>query len=256
MKLFDFSNKNYGWPFSANTFQFMQEQLLQLQTLSLLGGSLYVVSGCVNVAGNVGDGFVVINGEVLRFVGGAVQTNVVVLAPPTTASFGDPATGATPQIYNYSYDRYATFGTSSTQYAWANFENKDMAKGMLQRLKEAEANITNNATAVAAVTTAFNAYQPAWADITGKPSGLIVHHGDVSIGDIDSDKSVTVNIPNQGDNNYQVLPTIYSNGNPLNDNDCGPVLIGEQTATTFKIIMGETREGVQKVSVKYIIIKF
>lgn len=131
MKQLDFS-KLSGWPASTSTWKFQQEQMLQLQMLSLLGGNNYILDGCTVVAGNTGDGWVVINGEVLPFVGGATQANVVVVDTPTNRSFFDAT------INPYYHDRIATFGASVTQYTWANFERNDPANGLLLRMKTAE----------------------------------------------------------------------------------------------------------------------
>ena len=136
MKLLDFSTLT-GWPGSASTFKFIQEQMLQLQMLSFLGGTNYIVSGCANVGGTVGDGFVVINGEVLPFVGGAAQANVIIVDTPTDRSFF----GGT--LNPYYHDRMATFGTGLTQYPWSSFETNVPTNGLLTRMREAEASLTS-----------------------------------------------------------------------------------------------------------------
>jgi hypothetical protein len=141
MKLFDFS-KLTGWPASASTWKYQQEQMLQLQMLSLLGGNNYILNGCAVVGGNTGDGWVVINGEVLPFVGGATQANVVVVDTPTNRSFFDAT------INPYYHDRIATFGASATQYTWANFERNNPANGLLLRMKTAEGLLSGLQTAL------------------------------------------------------------------------------------------------------------
>jgi hypothetical protein len=264
MKLFDFSNKNYGIPFSANTFEFIQQQMLQLQTLSYFGGSLFVVQGCTNLAGIVQDGWVVINGEILPFVGGAVQPFVVIQQTTNTASFGDPATGATPQIYPYSFDRIATFGTGATQYDWALFENKDLTKGVLQRLREVEGNADSLRADLTTLNAAFNAYQPAWADITGKPSGTITYSGrkvlnfsGFSAGDVKYGigGEITIDIPDQGNNNYRVIGSlVYLSGGDNNANTfC--VVSDFKSATQFKIWVREWENATQNLAFDFIIIK-
>ncbi len=135
MKLLDFS-KLSGWPASTSTWKYQQEQLLQLQMLSMLGGNNYILQGC-DVLGSIpptttGDGWVVIDGEVLPFVGGATQAYVSIVENVTNRSFLDTT------INPYYKDRYATFGTSSTQYTWSDFERNNPASGLIKRIRLAE----------------------------------------------------------------------------------------------------------------------
>lgn len=88
MKQLDFS-KTSGWPASTSTWKYQQEQMLQLQYLSLLGGTNYILQGCTEAAGVTTNGLVVINGEILPFVGGATQAYVVVVESITNRTFFD-----------------------------------------------------------------------------------------------------------------------------------------------------------------------
>ncbi len=146
MKVLDFS-KLSGWPASASTWKFQQEQMLQLQYLSLLGGTNYILQGCTEAAGVTTNGWVVINGEILPFVGGATQDNVVVVDTPTNRTFFDGS------INPYYHDRIATFGISITQYTWADFERNNPTTGLLKRVRLAEALLTTLQTALATTNT-------------------------------------------------------------------------------------------------------
>lgn len=131
MNKLDFSVKT-GWPGSTETWEFMQNMILQAQTGSNLGGNYWIVSGCVESAGNVTDGMVCINGELLPFVGGPVQTNVVISENVTErAYFGG-------SMNPYYKERSATFGTGSGAIAWASFKRNDPANGVLARLDKVE----------------------------------------------------------------------------------------------------------------------
>ena len=143
MKQLDFSQLN-GWPASVSTFKFIQEQMLQLQMLSLLGGNTYILQGCQDAAGITGDGWVVIAGEVLPFVGGATQTNVVVVETVVDRSFFENI-----GILPYYRNRAATFGTAATQYTWADFERNDPGNGLVKRMRLAEALLVCLQTALA-----------------------------------------------------------------------------------------------------------
>ena len=252
MRLFDFSNISKGWPYTASTFKYIQEQLLELQALSLLGGSLYVVAGCNDVAGVVQDGFVCINGEILPFVGGAVQPYVVIGETVNTKRFKDNS------INDYQKLRIATFGTDVVQYDWSTFENKDIPKGVMQRLREAETEITATRSDLNDLTVAFNNYQPDWADITGKPSGLITYAGRKVIGNAAGGygSEITVDIPAQTNNNYKVIGTlVYLSGAGSASTNTMVTVSDFKTNDQFKIWVREFEEADQDLAFDYIIVK-
>jgi hypothetical protein len=259
MKLLDFSNKNYGWPFSADTFQFVQEQMQQLQALSFIGGNTYVIQGCIdNGDGVISNGWVAINGEILPFVGGSVQTNVVIIQTPTTASFGDPSKGVTPQFYDYKIDRIATFGTAGTVYPWANFDNKGSTNGLFKRLKDAEDSLATAVANLATLTTAYSAHTHTWASITGKPAGLITHSGFVAIGNVagSGGQEFTVTIPDQGTSAYDVLFSLsFDTGVGVNNANSIVVLYKLRSATEFKFWVREWEAVNQDLIFNYKIIK-
>gem|GEM_PF-4661406 len=255
MKLLDFSILN-GWPGSASTFKFMQEQMLQLQMLSLLGGTNYILSGCANVGGTVGDGFVVINGEVLPFEGGAVQDNVIVVDTPTDRSFF----GGT--LNTYYHDRVATFGTGATEYAWSSFEINDPASGLLKRMRLVETLIAGLRSDLNALSTSFNDYVPTWASITGKPSALIVYTASVHLGDIgvapnaetSSDSLFTITIPDNGSSYMVVGSLVGLQSDPNYDNDV-MWIVSAKTNTSFKLAIREVANVVKNLNFDFAIIK-
>jgi len=66
---------NQNFPVSSETFDFMQNMILLTAQLTSLGGSgNYILSGCVKTGTNYSAGYVVINGEILPFDGGAAVT--------------------------------------------------------------------------------------------------------------------------------------------------------------------------------------
>ena len=131
MKLLDFGILN-GWPASTSTWKFNQEQLLQLQMLSLLGGTNFIITGCTDLGETIDNGWVVINGEILPFVGGTPTSYVVIVDTPTNRSFSGGASNP------YYHDRIATFGTDTSAVLWSSFEVNDPNDGVLKRLRVAE----------------------------------------------------------------------------------------------------------------------
>lgn len=59
------------FPGSSETFDFLQQMVLMTAKLSSMGGTSYILSGCGKTGSNYVPGYMVINGEILSFDGGA-----------------------------------------------------------------------------------------------------------------------------------------------------------------------------------------
>lgn len=106
-----------GLPLSTQILDNMQSAYRTTNELGRLAGDKTIVSGCIEAGGVVTDGFVIINGELLKFKGTAISDFVVIQeVAENPRGFEDGS--AKPIIY----ERYATFGTADTQYAWSEFK--------------------------------------------------------------------------------------------------------------------------------------
>jgi len=103
-----------GFPLETDTLDYMQNAYSALQVITALGGDNYILSGCIATGSNVGNGFVVINGEVLEFRGGSVQTNMVIREEKQTRPFEN---GQAKEVF---ITRYVTFGTGTDAIPFAN----------------------------------------------------------------------------------------------------------------------------------------
>lgn len=112
MNYIDLDGKR-DFPFTTNVLKFMQDATAIIEKIAALGGTDYILTGCVNVGGDViSDGFVVLNGKVMPFVGGTEQNYIKVVTTTTTITVAE---GSRDEI---SY--HATFGASATdQYLWS-----------------------------------------------------------------------------------------------------------------------------------------
>ncbi|MBA4196594.1 MAG: hypothetical protein C0459_03475 [Chitinophaga sp.] len=140
MKTIDFTPiPGKGFPLDENTLLTVQQEVFDVQDVSLLGGNLYILKGCNVVGGNVSDGVVCINGERLNFIGGALGAEVVIIETDTPLNFFDDATQSIVPI-NVVKNRIATFGVSGSlnPYLWANFKRNDPNNGLLQRVDKIE----------------------------------------------------------------------------------------------------------------------
>ncbi len=131
MNTIDFT-KQGGFPFDQDTLSFLQDSILTAAKAASFGGTLYVLTGCEEAGGNVANGFVVINGEILPFVGGAVQAKVVIveLTEDLLYESGD--------VYPSIKKRHATFGDDGvTNLLWTDFK-RNTSEGVLARLERLE----------------------------------------------------------------------------------------------------------------------
>ncbi len=69
-----------GFPATNQTWRFLRDMINQVHNLAALGGDNYILSGCTDDgAGNISNGFIVYNGELLPFTGGALGTEVTIV---------------------------------------------------------------------------------------------------------------------------------------------------------------------------------
>lgn len=103
------------FPVSTNTFDRLQQATNMAADLALLGGSNYILSGCVADGDNVTPGVIVITGEILPFLGGTKMDKLTIRETKTTLEAFDVDY---PEAY---IDRVAMFAADG-QYNWADFK--------------------------------------------------------------------------------------------------------------------------------------
>jgi len=96
-----------GFPLETNTFSFLQSAYGSLAGLAGLGGQNYILNGCEVAGGNIANGTVVINGEVLPFTGGAKLARVVIEETVTEKTFED---GISKPVYTTRVAKMAATG--------------------------------------------------------------------------------------------------------------------------------------------------
>ncbi|MCZ2393427.1 MAG: hypothetical protein LC105_06205 [Chitinophagales bacterium] len=107
-----------GFPSTQNTFDFMQNAYNDaIAGLARAVGEKVIVSGVEENNSQVTDGWVVINGELLPFKGGAIQSHVVIVETSKSVVFDNPATSK--EVY---FDRVVKFGSGPGQIPWSDFK--------------------------------------------------------------------------------------------------------------------------------------
>ncbi|AOW09529.1 hypothetical protein [Flavobacterium gilvum] len=268
MNKIDF-NQPGGFPLETETLDFMQATYsLLLNKIGELAGDRSIISGCVTTGTSVSDGLVYVNGELLPFVGGFEQPNVIIVEDTELREFEDT------ELRTVFYKRYATFGTATVSYPWADFVEcipLNMVAPMLDS-KVDTYDFTPLVTLVNAMkfkldTIAYSAeenVQPDWNETDNTKDGFIknkpalvsiLYKGSYHIGDVlTADAYRTVTFPDVGTSSYMVLGTIISNSsNSADDNDV-IVAVREKTNTSFKLTIRETATPIQDINYEYILI--
>ena len=126
-------NQSGGFPLSTQILDASQEAYKNFNAFGNFAGDLTIVTGCEDSSGGtVTNGFVSIYGELLPFVGTTVTDNVVIIETPDARGFEDGSVKAV------IYKRYATFGSGTVEYPWANFRRPMTLFALEDRLTQLE----------------------------------------------------------------------------------------------------------------------
>jgi hypothetical protein len=103
-------------PLSTKGLTFMQEQIMLLSELAGIAGETYILSGCVQSGTNVSSGTLIVNGEIMPFRGGSMQSTFIIVETKESVTVGS-------ETYDDFYiRRHAEFGTSlneAEEHGWA-----------------------------------------------------------------------------------------------------------------------------------------
>jgi microcystin-dependent protein len=121
-----------GFPVKAERLQEMQTAYSVFNDLGNLAGNLSIISGCIVSGTSVSDGSVFIDGEVLKFKGGFISSNVIIIEDVSSKEFENG------EIKAVHYERYATFGTSDISWLWEDFKRIDPIVQLMARVETLE----------------------------------------------------------------------------------------------------------------------
>lgn len=97
-----------NFPLSSDTMDLMQQMINLLSKTAVIGGDNYILSGCIDDGtGNISDGVIVIDGEVLPFEGGAKVAKIKIQeTSKTLTAFGENY----PEAYVYRVAKFDAAG--------------------------------------------------------------------------------------------------------------------------------------------------
>lgn len=131
MNYADFNTQPNGFPLESDaTLGFMQSDYQNsINGLAgLAGGNKVIVSGCVDSGASVSPGWVIVNGELMKFAGGTKQTNVVV-----TETVVQKANDGGVLVDRY-FTRTLQFGSGTGSFAYDTLIRIDTVKGLTEKL--------------------------------------------------------------------------------------------------------------------------
>lgn len=110
-----------GFPADNEFLMLIQSMINDAAQLSAIGGNDYILKGCEVTGSAVAAGFLVLNGEVVRFNGGQLGPNIIIQETVTNATYLEdvaPVDGQGDSKPTY-FDRVAVFGTGGVySIAW------------------------------------------------------------------------------------------------------------------------------------------
>ena len=116
MNRIDF-NQTGGFPLSTQILDAGQKAYWILNQYAYFAGNNFVIiTGCeAGSGGTVTDGYVVINGEPMPFIGTTATADVIIVEIPDSRGFEDG------NVKPVIYERYATFGSGVSSFSWWDF---------------------------------------------------------------------------------------------------------------------------------------
>jgi hypothetical protein len=272
-----------GFPGTNKTLRFIQDAFKEpLGALAQLAGNKTIITGVVNTAGVISNGFISYNGEIIPFQGGNYAATVTIIEAFENVNYNTDANDDTVldslpayrtiyamcgtggiDIFNFSelaplktIKELSQFGLPAGIVIDPNYVHTDVnfTLGLLNKLNGIEAGAEVNVQSDWAV---FNAASDAF--IKNKPNvPIVLYKGMSYLGDFPNAQTQTVyiNFPNIGTSNYMVVGSMRS-FRPFND--AAQDLITWSTAgyesTRFRLLALEHFGGGQQVRFEYMLIQ-
>jgi len=133
MNKINFTAKD-NFPLSSDTMDMLQQMIGLSANMSLLGGSNYILSGCVDNGTMVSNGIIVINRELLMFEGGAKKTKITIAQTTQTLhAFGVDY----PEAYIFRNAKFSDTG----EYNWSDFVQVLTNQQLQQRVESIKGDV-------------------------------------------------------------------------------------------------------------------
>lgn len=121
-------NQLGGFPIETDNFDWMQNAYDIFNQLGYIAGNKSIISGCAVAGSTTADGYVFLNGELFKFVGGTTQATVRILETETSKEFEN---GDTNIVHT---ERYITFASGAGAVNWSEFKRIDSLLNLQSRI--------------------------------------------------------------------------------------------------------------------------
>mgnify|MGYP000887919551 CR=1 FL=1 len=127
----DFSTATNGFPLESDaTLGFMQSAYTDAANAlaKMMGPDMVVVSGMVESGNAVGSGWILLNGELVKFMGGTKSATFIIVDSWEKKANQDG------QLYDRYLTRMAQFGTGSVEYNYADLQRSEAIVTLRERI--------------------------------------------------------------------------------------------------------------------------
>lgn len=255
MNRMNFGNTG-GFPMSTRILDELQTAFSIFNALGAIAGDKTIISGCVTTGSIVSPGVVCIDGEVLEFKGGTVQTKIKVIEAIESLLFEDNV--SKPVIRT----RYVQFGTGGGAMDWADFKRPLETKNLADTFAGINTSLASILTKLNTIDSNAKVQVPVdWnantgvARILNKPQTVsFLHKGTFAVTDPGTDSLQTVTFPTVGTNNYMVIGSMVSVGGAYSEDNDVIWMIRDKQNASFKITLREVNPAAQNLSFEYMLI--
>lgn len=132
-----FEVQGSGFPADNRTWRFIRDMINTVHELTAFGGDNYILKGCEDDNGVIADGFIVLNGELLPFQGGALGAEITIDETVDAVTYLEDINPADGQgdIKNAYFARFARFGIDGVAtFNWADLERLNPLVEIQRRL--------------------------------------------------------------------------------------------------------------------------
>lgn len=223
-----------GMPLDQDLLQYMQESYVDaLAALSRVCGDKVILTGVITTGSITSAGWIVYDGEIIPFAGGANATGVIVEEQLISLPF-ENGTSRPVQI-----TKSARFGSPAT-FLFSELKRLNTLISVQERLTEAEQELEE--------------HTHSFSTLTSNP---FISFGSFPIGDVPaSDGFWTVSIPEQADNQYKVFGVLRAVGTNLNNENDVSYVVGNFTANSFQLGLREYSPVAQNLIFDFMILRY
>ena len=248
-------NQTGGLKIITQVLSRIQDAYSIINGVAKMAGDKAILSGCEVNGTNVSNGTVVINGETLDFVGGILQTKVIIVEDISKAVFKDGS------VKSFETYRYAMFGFSDSAINWADFKRVPILNLIPEQIENLQTSLNSKINGLIESIGFLKKGNIYIGDIQGNSEGWTYSEADYTISLLQKNIGST----SGGDDyyqitfvkplstpNYNIFTSINYSGGYVDNNDV-IIAITNKTINGFNLSAREVSPIIQNISIDYIL---